>query len=125
MKKTIFLVIALATIGTNAFSKEVVLGKRVICDAKVEREIFVKGKGKFRAIQLEVSGPGRLEIDEVEITFGNGGEQEAERFRPVVKNSSTRYIDFNGGYRKVRKIEIEGDTAGESGCSRVVVKGVR
>lgn len=123
MKKMILLAIALGTIGTTAFAEEVRLGKRIFCDDQEEREIKVKGR--FRAIQLEVSGPGRLEIDEVEITFANGGEQEVERFRSEIKNDQTRYIDFNGNYRRVRKIEIEADTAGGSGCATVVVKGIR
>jgi hypothetical protein len=95
-------------------------------DPNVDHGILdIRHEGKFRAVKVEAAG-GDLDVYDIRITFGNG-----EVFEPGVRlhfqeGSWSRRIDFPGGHRHLRKVELWYKAAQPGvGPPRIVIWGLR
>ena len=64
-----------------------------------------RSDGKFRAVQLRVSG-GAIDFQKVLVHFGDGSVQELE-FREHIENGGrTRAMDLTGDRRRIESVEL-------------------
>ncbi len=85
----------------------------------------IRHEGKFWAVKVEAAG-GDLDVYDLRITFGNG-----EVFEPGVRlhfqeGSWSHRIDFPGGHRHLRKVELwYKSTQPGAAPPRIVIWGLR
>jgi hypothetical protein len=63
------------------------------------------GDGKFRAVQLRVSG-GAIDFQRVIVHFGDGSVQEVVFRERIQSGGRTRPLDLNGDRRRIESVEI-------------------
>lgn len=61
--------------------------------------------GKFRAVQLRVSG-GAIDFQRVIVHFGDGSAQELVFRERIQAGGRTRPLDLNGDRRRIESVEI-------------------
>lgn len=64
-----------------------------------------KSDGRFRAIQLRVSG-GPIEFQRVVVHYGNGSQEEVAIRESIPAGGKTRAIDLPGERRAIQSVEI-------------------
>ncbi|HMI54137.1 MAG TPA: hypothetical protein VK525_21685 [Candidatus Saccharimonadales bacterium] len=64
-----------------------------------------KSDGRFRAIQLRVSG-GPIEFQRVVVHYGNGSQEEVAVRESIPSGGKTRAIDLPGERRVIESVEI-------------------
>lgn len=112
MKKVIFglmglfLVLALGTSLEAQREHWAFLGDAHV-DGGVDHDNIHVGRsdGKFRAIQLRVSG-GSVEFDRVIVHFGNGSQEDLSIHERIPSGGSTHAIDLPGDRRVIQSVEL-------------------
>lgn len=82
-----------------------VLGETTVLGREPVVHVAVSSPGAYRALQLEVHHRG-VHVDQLLVTFENGATHSfpvREFLRP---GSHTRWIDFPGGARRIRSIQL-------------------
>ena len=76
-------------------------------DGRVDHDVIRVGgsDGRFRAIQLRVSG-GAIEFGRVVVHFGNGSAEELAIRERIRDGGSTRAIDLPGERRIIESVEL-------------------
>ena len=64
-----------------------------------------RSDGKFRAVQLRVSG-GAIDFQKVIVHFGDGSTQELEFREHIQDGGRTRAMDLNGDRRRIESVEL-------------------
>jgi hypothetical protein len=64
-----------------------------------------KGDGKWRAVQLRVSG-GAIDFQRVLVHFGDGSTQELVFRERITDGGHTRPLDLNGDRRRIQSVEL-------------------
>jgi hypothetical protein len=64
-----------------------------------------RGDGKWRAVQLRVSG-GAIDFQRVIVHFGDGSAQELVFRERIPNGGRTRPLDLNGDRRRIESVEI-------------------
>ena len=113
MSKKIYLVSAVAllfvlalSVSSDARERWAYLGSAHV-DGRVDHDsIHVGGgDGRFRAIQLRVSG-GAIEFQRVVVHFGNGTQEELIIRDRIPSGGVTRPIDLPGERRVIESVEL-------------------
>ena len=125
------LLILLACLGTGGCRTVVVDGRweelaSLSADPTVDHGILdIRHEGKFWALRVEASG-GDLDVYDVRITFGNGEVYEPGVRLHFQEGSWSRRIDFPGGHRHLRQVELWVKASRpDAGPSRLVIWGLR
>ena len=101
----LFLVLALG-ISSDARERWAYLGSAHVDGALDHDSIHVgSSDGRFRAIQLRVSG-GAIEFQRVVVHFGNGTEEELVIRERIPSGGVTRPIDLPGERRIIQSVEL-------------------
>ena len=97
------------------------LGERDV-DGKVDRDVIVVGKheGKFSKLTLLVD-KSDLELLDFEITFGNGQKHNPNVKHVFKEGQRTRVLDFPGGDRVIKYIDMKYANLPGGGKARVEV----
>lgn len=64
-----------------------------------------RSDGKFRAVQLRVSG-GAIDFQKVIVHFGDGSTQELEFREHIQDGGRTRPMDLTGDRRRIESVEL-------------------
>jgi hypothetical protein len=80
--------------------------------------------GKFRKIQLRVSG-GSVEFDHVIVRFGNGSQEELPVHEKIHSGGRTRIIDLPGDQRIIQSIDMWYSQHKWNRLPKVTVFGIR
>jgi hypothetical protein len=64
-----------------------------------------RSDGKFRAVQLRVSG-GAIDFQRVIVHFGDGSNQELEFREHIQDGGRTRPMDLTGDRRRIESVEL-------------------
>ena len=106
------LIVALA-FGASLYAQDrddegrwVFLGSRQV-DGHRDHDVIRVGvrDGKFRAVQLRVSG-GAVDFHRVVVHFGNGTSEEIAFRERIPDGGRTRLIDLPGDRRIIRSVEL-------------------
>lgn len=83
------------------------LGERRV-SFRAERDVIPVGPhdGTYRAMMLDVIGGHPIEIISFVVVFGNGERREFEVREVIQPRSRTRVLDFPGGVRFIRHVEL-------------------
>ena len=100
------LFILAVSISANARERWAYLGSAHV-DGGVDHDVIRVGSsdGRFRAIQLRVSG-GAIEFQRVIVHFGNGSEEELLIRDRIPSGGATRAIDLPGERRIIQSVEL-------------------
>jgi hypothetical protein len=95
-------------------------------DGRVDHDSIHVGRsdGKFRAIQLRVSG-GAIEFERVLVHYGNGSTEELAIRSTIPDGGSTRLIDLPGDRRVIESVELWYSKASWSHRPKVILYGIR
>jgi hypothetical protein len=95
-------------------------------DGRVDHDSIHVGRsdGKFRAIQLRVSG-GAIEFERVVVHYGNGSTEELAIRSTIPDGGSTRLIDLPGDRRVIQSVELWYSKASWSHHPKVTLYGAR
>jgi hypothetical protein len=83
-----------------------------------------RSDGRFRAIQLRVSG-GMIEFDRVIVRFGNGSQEELPIRARIPSGGRTRPIDLPGDRRVIESVELWYSKGRWEHRPKVTVYGIR
>jgi len=94
------------TISASARERWAHLGRAHV-DGGVDHDVIHVGRsdGRFRAIQLRVSG-GAIEFQRVVVHFGNGSAEELVIRERIPSGGATRAIDLPGERRVIQSVEL-------------------
>jgi len=94
------------SISTSARERWAYLGSAHV-DGGVDHDVIRVGSsdGRFRAIQLRVSG-GAIEFQRVIVHFGNGTDEELVIRDRIPSGGATRAIDLPGERRIIQSVEL-------------------
>ena len=113
MSKKIYVTSAIAflfifALGVSARPRErwTYLGNAHV-DGRVDHDVIRVGAsdGRFRAIQLRVSG-GAIEFGRLVVHFGNGTAEELGIRERILNGGATRAIDLPGERRIIESVEL-------------------
>lgn len=111
-------VLLLAGVGT-AGAEPVVLGAKTIPYGSSASSISVNANPLFGSVRLCV-GNASLEIYDLDLSFANGGRQDAAIRENFAPGGCTRWIDLAGGQRHITRIDFSYATTGSSGAQAVI-----
>ena len=103
----LFSLLFLSMVAVRAYADEwIYLGDSHV-DGDHDHDKIKVGKhdGRFRAIQLRVSG-GAIEFDRVVVHFGNGTSEELAIRSVIPDGGRTRAIDLPGERRVIENVEL-------------------
>lgn len=102
---TAFIALACLTAAAAPAAAWENLGSRSVGFISDKDVISARGEGKFRQIRLCVSR-NDIEMRDLDVTFGNGGNQDVT-VRSIIKaGSCTRAIDLKGERRNIRTVSM-------------------
>ena len=107
LASTIALLFALAaSVSASPRERWVYLGNAHVDGAVDHDNIHVgHGDGRFRAIQLRISG-GAIEFQRVVVHFGNGTQEDLVIRERIPNGGVTRAIDLPGDRRVIESVEL-------------------
>ena len=79
------------------------LGSRKVDYIADKDTINCEGEGAFTSFKIEVE-EGNLEMWDIQVTFGNGDEQDVKTRLEFDEDTRSREIDLPGKARKIKKI---------------------
>lgn len=82
------------------------LGERVV-NHRLDRDTIevTATEGRFRAVELEVSGSG-IEFLDLDVIYGNGEHQDIQVRERIAAGGHTRRIDLPGDARVIRRVAL-------------------
>jgi hypothetical protein len=95
-------------------------------DGNVDHDSIHVGRsdGKFRAIQLHISG-GAINFERVVVRFGNGTTEELPIHSTIPDGGNTRLIDLPGDHRSIESVDLWYSKASWSHHPKVTLYGAR
>jgi hypothetical protein len=100
------LLVAAISVSANPRDRWTYLGSAHVDGAVDHDNIHVgRSDGRFRAIQLRISG-GAIEFQRVVVHFGNGTQEDLAIRQRIPNDGATRAIDLPGERRIIESVEL-------------------